>query len=88
MFTTPAGTPASTMSSAKSSAVRGVSSEGFKTQVFPAAKAGASFHDVINIGKFQGTIWPQTPIGSRTTKLSELAGTCMVSPWILVAMPA
>ena len=24
--------------------------------------------------------WPHTPMGSRTTKLNELAGTCMVSP--------
>ncbi|MCY1182796.1 hypothetical protein D9M73_233740 [compost metagenome] len=42
----------------------GVCSAGFNTTQFPAASAGASFHTAINNGKFQGIIWPTTPIGS------------------------
>ena len=48
-------------------AVSGVCSAGFSTTVQPVASAGASFHDAISSGKFHGTIWPQTPIGSRRT---------------------
>ena len=39
----------------------GVVSAGFKTQVLPAASAGASFHAAMRRGKFQGMICPQTP---------------------------
>ncbi len=42
----------------------GVCSAGFSTTQFPAARAGASFHDAIRIGKFHGMIWPTTPSGS------------------------
>ena len=45
----------------------GVSSEGFMTTVLPAASAGPSFQLVNISGKFQGTIWPTTPMGSRST---------------------
>jgi hypothetical protein len=38
---------------------------GLSTTVFPAASAGAIFRDAIRSGKFQGTINPTTPIGSR-----------------------
>src|SRR5207248_852424 len=65
-LTTPAGTPAATAISSKRSAVSGVSSAGLSTTVFPAATAGASFHDAIVSGKFHGTIRPTTPSGSRT----------------------
>ena len=34
----------------------GVCSAGLRTEQFPAAKAGASFHVAINNGKFHGTI--------------------------------
>jgi len=47
--------------SAKASAVSGVYSAGFRTTVFPAASAGAIFHESISSGKFHGMIWPQTP---------------------------
>lgn len=50
------------MSSATRSAVRGVHSDGLNTIVFPVARAGASFHESIQIGKFHGTIWPTTPM--------------------------
>jgi len=64
-FSTPFGRPASWISSARRSAVSGVSSAGFSTTVQPQASAGASFHAAIRIGKFHGMIWPTTPIGSR-----------------------
>jgi hypothetical protein len=43
---------------------KGVYSAGFNTRVFPQAKAGAILNAAIKIGKFQGTICPQTPTGS------------------------
>ena len=42
----------------------GVCSAGFKTIVFPAAKAGANFQAAIRRGKFHGIIKPTTPSGS------------------------
>ena len=33
--------------------------------MLPAASAGATFHEAIKSGKFQGTISPTTPSGSR-----------------------
>ena len=42
----------------------GVDSAGFITTQLPAAKAGASFQAAIRMGKFQGMIWPTTPMGS------------------------
>ena len=44
----------------------GVGEAGFKTTVHPAARAGATFHMVMRSGKFQGTIAPTTPTGSRS----------------------
>ena len=43
----------------------GVSSAGLSTTVLPAASAGATFHEAIVSGKFQGVIRPTTPRGSR-----------------------
>jgi hypothetical protein len=63
-LTTPSGTPASIRISASSKAVKGVYSAGFKTTVFPQAKAGAILKVAIKSGKFHGTICPQTPTGS------------------------
>ena len=40
-----------------------VVSAGLRTQVFPHASAGASFHAAISSGKFQGMICPATPNG-------------------------
>ena len=53
---TPGGKPADSAISAKQSAVSGVNSAGFKMTVFPAARAGATFHETISSGKFQGMI--------------------------------
>ena len=44
----------------------GVSDAGLKTTVLPQTSAGAIFHDGIAIGKFQGVMTEQTPIGWRT----------------------
>jgi hypothetical protein len=44
--------------------VSGVNSAGFSTTVLPAAIAGAIFQASISSGKFQGMIWPTTPIAS------------------------
>src|SRR5215475_11164580 len=60
-LTTPGGNSACWHTSASSNAVSGVVSAGFSTQVFPAASAGASFHDAIRSGKFHGITWPATP---------------------------
>ena len=63
MLTTPGGSSAWRRTSAKRSAESGVVSAGLRTTVFPAASAGAIFQESISSGKFQGTIWPATPIG-------------------------
>ena len=55
------------MISASLSALSGVKEAGLSTTQLPAASAGATFHTAIRKGKFQGMIWPQTPIGSRRT---------------------
>ncbi len=61
----PAGRPAFWAMRATSRALSGVYSAGFRTTVFPAARAGATFHATNMRGKFHGTIWPTTPRGSR-----------------------
>ena len=66
-FNTPAGTPASAITSANSRAVSGVRSAGFSTIVQPAAMAGAIFRVAIASGKFQGVINRQGPTGRLAT---------------------
>ena len=61
MFTTPGGSSASWITWASSNAVSGVVSAGFRTDVFPVARAGASFHAAMSSGKFHGMICPATP---------------------------
>ena len=70
---TPSGSPASSASSAKRSAVSGVSSAGLRTTVLPAASAGPIFQEAIVSGKFQGVMSPTTPSGSRTVSPSPPA---------------
>ena len=67
MFTTPFGNPTSRINSAKRKLVSGVNSLGFRTIVFPAARAGPIFQLQNINGKFHGTIAPTTPSGSRKT---------------------
>jgi hypothetical protein len=62
---TPSGSPASSASSPSRIAVSGVSSAGLSTTVLPAASAGAKPQPAMGIGKFQGTMMPTTPSGSR-----------------------
>ena len=49
-FTTPGGTPASSISRVKATVLSGVTSLGFRTIVQPAASAGATFQDICNSG--------------------------------------
>ena len=56
--------------------------------MFPAASAGATFHEAISSGKFHGTIRPTTPIGSRSVMSSPGFDTGIVWPKILLAAPA
>ncbi len=56
--------------------------------MFPAASAGATFQEAINSGKFQGTISPTTPIGSRNVRSSPGFETGIVCPKTLLAAPA
>ena len=64
-FMTPAGNK-SPINSIKTRIEIGVLSAGFSTTQLPAARAGASFHVAIRIGKFHGIICATTPIGSCT----------------------
>ena len=79
-LSTPSGTPASWASFASHSAVSGVSSAGFKTDVFPNARAGATFHDAITNGKFHGMICAHTPTGSRSVYTNVSVPVGFVSP--------
>ncbi len=56
--------------------------------MLPAASAGATFHEAISSGKFQGTMSPTTPIGSRSVRSSPGFETGIVWPKILLAAPA
>ena len=60
-------TPSGSRSAMSSTTLRidhGVCSAGLRTTQLPAARAGASFHVAMRMGKFHGMIWPTTPSGS------------------------
>ncbi len=57
-------------------------------QVLPAARAGPSFQAAMSSGKFQGTIRPTTPIGSRRVMSRPGLLTGIVWPKTLFAAPA
>ena len=63
-WSTPSGMPASRASSARRRAVSGVISAGLTTMVLPVASAGPTFHEVMAMGKFHGTMAATTPRGS------------------------
>lgn len=63
---TPAGTPASAITSASRQAVPGVSSDGLATTVLPVARAGATFQVSSSSGRFHGETTATTPSGLRT----------------------
>lgn len=64
MLITPAGKPASTISSPSRTATSEASSEGFSTTVQPTASAGAILVMHTFNGAFQGVMAPTTPTGS------------------------
>ena len=70
---TPGGRPARSPSSASASAESGVALAGFSTIVQPAARAGPALRGIIAIGKFQGVIAAQTPIGCFCTSMRRPA---------------
>ena len=67
MFITPSGRPAFFSRFMNGTNPSGVSSDGFKTQLFPNAIAPAIFIVANAIGAFHGAINPATPIGSLLT---------------------
>ena len=87
ILTTPAGSRSS-ISSIKTSTLKGVTEEGLKTTQLPAARAGASFQAAIRKGKFQGTIWPTTPRGSRSTRLIKFPSSILAEPSVVRMAPA
>ncbi len=72
---TPAGRPARSASTHSASAEYGVSSEGLTTMVQPAAKAGPTLRVIMAVGKFQGVMAAQTPMGCFSTTM-RLSGPC------------
>ena len=54
----------------------------------PAASTGASFQAAMRNGKFHGTIWPTTPIGSCSTSDIMLPGSRSASPVSASSTPA
>ena len=61
---TPLGTPASCMTLAHRTALKGEYSEGLSTMVQPAASAGTTLAATWFMGQFHGVISAQTPTGS------------------------
>src|ERR1700730_4393502 len=86
--THPGGRPASTRSSPSIKAVSGVYDAGLSTTGLPQARAGAIFQVAISSGKFQGTISPTTPTGSRSATSRPGSWTGTTSPKNLLAAPA
>src|SRR4030095_16191407 len=81
MFSTPAGTPASSASLTNASEVSGVSSAGLHTTVQPAANAGAILRAIIAAGKFHGVMAATTPTGSRSASMRRPGtGAAITSP--------
>lgn len=68
--------------------LRDVVLDGLRMIVQPAARAGASFQAAMRKGKFQGMIWPTTPIGSWMTRLSVWSSSVDARPSSLRRTPA
>ena len=86
---TPFGIPARSASSARASALSGVSEAGLQTTVQPTAKAGATLRVIIAHGKFHGVMAATTPTGCliTTTRASDLK-VGIVSPLMRLASSA
>ena len=67
-LSTPAGSPASSISAASRSTANVAYSDGLSTIVQPAASAGATFWANSGSGAFHGITAPTTPTGSRSVK--------------------
>src|SRR3989304_10234054 len=80
ILTTPLGIPASSQALIKFKAESGVSAAGLNTTVLPQIKAGISFQDGMAMGKFQGVIKAQTPMGWRTD-MANLLGNSAGGVW-------
>lgn len=76
------------MRSAKYSTGREVVFDGFRTVQQPLASTGASFHAAMRNGKFHGTIWPTTPIGSRRMMLMVVLSSIVAEPSSARMQPA
>src|SRR5258708_33063323 len=68
MLITPLGMPASVKAWTRLKVESGVSWAGLITQVLPQTTAGSNFQEGMAMGKFQGVIMPQTPIGWAAAK--------------------
>ena len=79
IFITPFGT-ISWISFINSNTLSDVVLDGLNTLVSPAASTGASFQAAIKNGKFQGTIWPTTPIGSLKIKFNVFSSILLATP--------
>ena len=81
MLSTPLGKPARWASSARASALSGVSSGGLITTGQPAAMAGATLRVIMAMGKFQGVIAATTPIGCFSTRMR------LPAAWVGITSP-
>ncbi|MCY1383679.1 hypothetical protein D9M69_718300 [compost metagenome] len=70
---TPAGMPASSASTARAKADSGVSSDGLRISVQPAARAGPTLRVTMARGKFQGVMAATTPMASLVTTMRASA---------------
>ena len=57
----------------------GVKGEGLSTTVLPASRAGASFHEASETGKFHGVMAATTPRGLRSTSTRARSSSWMTS---------
>src|SRR5471032_1227789 len=86
MLNTPAGMPACSASTARAKEDNGVSPDGLRIMVQPAASAGPTLRVTIARGKFHGVIAATTPTGSLITTMRESAlGDGMTSPYTRLA---
>src|SRR5918912_1190950 len=75
-----AATPASWSSAAVKTDAEGSFSDGFSTNVFPHASAGAHIHIGTIAGKLNGVIPATTPSGCRIEYTSMPVDACSVKP--------
>ena len=79
---TPAGKPARSARTPSASADKGVADAGLTMTGHPAAKAGAAFRVIMELGKFQGVMAAATPIGWRMARgCLPIHGEGMTSPY-------